>query len=377
MCMNAGFKKKLFGFLMFASISGCKEPYDPPTIIKNPHYLVVDGFLENGSDPTSIKLSRTRNFNDSLSYIPELNAQVQVIGDGGDTYSLSEQGNGVYAINSLFLSAFEKYQLQIITEDGRKYASDLMVPKQTPPIDSVNWALSDKGVQIYVNTHDPQNNTKYYKWDYEETWQYHAAYDSYFTFENRSLKPRALDKHLFTCWKTLNSTELLLASTDKLSQDIVYLNPVIFIPRESQKLGVKYSIIVKQHAISKESFNYWENLRRNTELTGSLFDPLPSSQLAGNFHCISNPGEQVLGYVDVSAVQEQRIFIDSKDLPWGYIITGCEQTILTPDQFSSYFSSGSLVPISQAGLVNFAGSTADCIDCTLQGGTTTKPLFWP
>jgi hypothetical protein len=46
----------------------------------------------------------------------------------------------------------------------------------TPQLDSVSWKQENNGVRIYASTHDPNNNTRYYKWDYEETWEIHPLF---------------------------------------------------------------------------------------------------------------------------------------------------------------------------------------------------------
>jgi len=356
--------------------AGCKEAYTPPQIKSSPNYLVVDGVLTSG-DSTKIKLSRTRNLNDSLKQSPETGARVEVIGEGSDSYTLSETTSGVYWINYLSLNASEKYRLRISTSDGKLYESDDVVVKQTPEIDSVNWIGNSDGLQLYVNTHDQSNNTRYYRWEYIETWEYHAAFDSYYTYTGGKLQPRPPNDHTYKCWHTQNSTELVLASSAGLSQDIIYRNPVIFIPRGSEKVTVQYSILVKQFALTKESYEYWESLKKSSELTGGIFDPLPS-QLIGNMHCISNPDEKALGYIAASSLTEKRIFIRNSDAgPWPLQGSDCPEIVIPPDSVDYYFGSHIYYPISNHGLTDYSGSYATCTDCSLLGGTLIKPIFWP
>src|SRR5882724_8743830 len=204
--------KIFFIAIAITFMAGCKEAYNPPQIKNSPNYLVVDGVLSSG-DSTKIKLSRTRSFNDSLSYSPETGAKVEVIGEGSDSYSLTETGDGVYFINYLSLNPGEKYQLRINTTDGKQYDSDPLTVKETPPIDSVNWTGDDKGIQIFVNTHDPSNDTRYYRWEYEEVWEYHAAFDSYYTYTGGKLTARDANSHVYVCWHDRPSTELVLANS--------------------------------------------------------------------------------------------------------------------------------------------------------------------
>jgi hypothetical protein len=372
--------------LIFICHAACREPYTTPLVKGNASYLVVDGFLNAGPEATVITLSRTRRLGDSVPLAPELNAQVSVMGEFGELYAFSALSGGVYSIPAMNLNPGEKYMLQILTQNGKKYLSDSVTITPTPAIDSISWkqdttsASSKLGVTIYSNTHDPQNNTKYYRWEYQETWEYHTVFDSFFDYSGGSVVARTNAGHIYSCWRSQPSTSLILASSAKLSQDIIYENPIHFISIGDQRMGVRYSILVKQFAMSKAAYEYWENLKRNTELTGSIFDPQPS-QVTGNIRCTTNPEEPVLGFISASTVQEQRIFVANNSLEhWGFqtIPGDCSTQVVPPDSFNYFFASKQLIPLYQVpNSPNFVSSRPDCVDCTLQGGSSTKPVYWP
>ena len=102
--------------------------------------------------------------------------------------------------------------------------------------------------------------------------------------------------------------------SEKLENDVIYLNPIAFIPGDSEKLMTKYSVMVKQYALTKEAFDFWQTLKKNTESLGSIFDAQPS-QLTGNIKNVNNPEEPVLGYISAGTVQQKRIFIAKAELP--------------------------------------------------------------
>ena len=87
-------------------------------------------------------------------------------------------GDGIYTSSNLGLALNTEYRLKITTANGKEYLSDYMVAKKTPPIDSLEFRQEEKGVQIYVNTHDDSNNTRYYRWDFDETWEIWSYYYS-------------------------------------------------------------------------------------------------------------------------------------------------------------------------------------------------------
>ncbi|HLX92204.1 MAG TPA: DUF4249 domain-containing protein [Puia sp.] len=379
----------IFLLLIFIDDLFCRQPYNPPALAGGVHYLVVDGTIISGNDSTIIYLSRTQNVSDStynFFSVAETGALVSVIGANGDSYDLNEQSAGKYATNQLNLNNSELYRLKIITSNGSQYLSDDMPVRITPPIDSVSWQSESEGVQIYVNTHDPQNNTRYYRWQYTETWEYHPADGSEYIYDpqDTTVIERDTNQMVSTCWQTNQSTDLLLGSSAKLSEDIIYEQPLILIPSESQKLSVEYSILVRQYALDASSFAFWQLLQQSTEQLGSLFDPQPS-QLTGNIHNVSNPNEPVLGFISFATLQEQRIFI-IRPPNWVYPIPiGCNLIRVgnTPDSLVLEYGLGGYAPVtgiiapSSGAIVAYNSAVLSCVDCTLQGGTTTKPSFWP
>jgi hypothetical protein len=106
----------------------------------------------------------------------------------------------------------------------------------------------------------------------------------------------------------------VIASSAKLSSDVIFQAPVTTILSTNEKISVRYSILLRQYALTKEAYEFWENIRKNTEQLGSIFDAQPS-QLQGNIHCISNPTEPVIGFVTITNIQRKRIFIDNSQLP--------------------------------------------------------------
>ena len=138
----------------------CKQEYVPTIEGKSTGFLVVEGFLNSGQGPTTIRLSRSSDLNDT-ALKPEVSAQLNVQGEDGSSFPLFGNGNGEYSIAQLTLDNNVKYRLQIKTFDGKEYVSDYTAVKYTPPIDSITWQIEDDGLRLYVNANDPQNNTKY------------------------------------------------------------------------------------------------------------------------------------------------------------------------------------------------------------------------
>jgi hypothetical protein len=255
-------------------------------------------------------------------------------------------------------------------------------------MDSVSWTKENDGVQIYVTTHDDLNKSIYYRWEYDETWEIHSAYYAFYKYANTNannynIVPRgSAEPNIFYCWKYDTLRNIVLQSSEKLTKDIISLKPLRFISYLDEKLGVRYSIQVRQYALDKEGYQFYELLRKNTESLGTIFDPQPSV-LNSNIHSLSDPKELVIGYIGVATMQQQRIFIDSWQLGLVTynILRECESkdVVNNPDSLAPY-SSPYWWPYDAVfqgpAIKAYKISESRCVDCRLRGGNNTKPSFW-
>ena len=296
----------------------CKKPYNPPAITGNSGFLVVEGVINSGPDSTTIKLSKTVNVSGANATNPVSNAAVAVVSDQGVTFPLTETANGNYVATGLNLDKTHQYRLSIKTSDNKQYQSDLAPVVVTPTIDSIGYNIintdGQTGIQIYANTHDPSNTLKYYRWDYDEAWAFHAKYVSFYVSNGTTLVVRRPDQDVSYCYSSDVSSAIVLGSSAKLKQDVIYQSPIIFIASTSEKIESEYSILLRQYALTADAYNFWTNLKKNTEQLGSIFDAQPT-QLTGNIHCTTNPAEPVIGYVSVCTVASKRVFISNANLP--------------------------------------------------------------
>jgi Domain of unknown function (DUF4249) len=387
--------KILYGLIILLGIMACKEKYVSPVVSPPTGYLVIEGVVNSGQGPTTIKLSRTTALENPQT-LYEKNADVKLEGEDNSVVSFKEKGIGEYMVDSLRLKNSVKYRLNIRTSNGKSYISDYVAAKNNPPIDSVSWVQNTEGVKLFINTHDALNKTRYYLWDYEETWEFHGAYRSYIKY-NVVTKPSAekaylavyrdtlnsafFDSTQYYCWQNFKSNTILLGSTAKLDKDIVNL-PLAAIPRASIKLSVLYSILVKQYSLTPEAYAFLEIMKKNTEQTGSVFDAQPSA-LKGNIYNPKDLDEPVIGYFSICPIQEKRLFIDNLQLSrWGYS-PGCDEVKFINNSDTIRLKALDLVPTRVVPspvpfpiIPEFYAARYDCMNCKLNG-TNDKPSFWP
>jgi hypothetical protein len=374
--MKTPLRYLIFLMMLFAA---CKQVYEPPVITAPNRFLVVEGVINTTpASRTTITLSRTRNLVDTVVTDPIKGAIVRIESKAGSTYLLAEQANGQYVSAQLSLNPNDSYRLRIST-NGTEYNSEFVQAKTTPAIDSITWQ-QDKDVTIYANSHDALNNTRYYRWDFTETWQYRAVYETIWGVSGNLIFLRDPSQQVYNCWATAEANQIAIGTSIKLAQDVIDRAPVTVIPHPSEKIGVRYSILVRQYALTEAAYKYWEILQKNTEQLGTLFDAQPS-QLKGNIRNEANAAEPVIGFVSASSITEKRMFIDNSQLvDWVSLSTGtgCDlkNTPQDPSNFLIYtYPDPNYAPYYfVTGAIILAPKT--CLDCTLRGGTNQKPSFW-
>lgn len=371
---------------MILLFSNCVQEFDPPAQGYQ-NLLVVDAFLSDSEDPFEVRLSRSFPI-DTLAFIPEAGAVVSLFNDSGEIFNLVESdATGVYVFNgNINAQVGRSYTLQIQTRNGNQYASSSVTMIETPDIDSVTFKLEERptaglnGVQIYVNTHDPNNTTWYYRWDWDEAWEFRMPYNSYLIWEDQQIKTR--DEQISRCWKFGRSTSIDISTSKILTEDRISNYPLTYVSTETDRLGIKYSIRVKQFALSEKSYNFWKEMQRVSENLGTLFDPQPSI-IRGNIKNIEDESEVVLGYFQTATVSEQRIFIRRTEIHNTRIpnyFSNCMDSLVGAGLIPAMVEDNWMlvqeeVPESGFPIPSYLMSTKSCIDCRLFG-TNKKPEYW-
>lgn len=364
--------------------SNCVSEFETPSQGYE-NLLVVEAFLSNDDGPFEVRLSRSFPI-DTSAFIAESGAEVSISEESGERYVLSSDPNsGIYYSNTIRGETGKTYQLHIRTRTGQEYESEKVTLRETPEIDSVNFNYEERstaglvGIQIYVNTHDPNNNTWYYRWEWDETWEFYSATPSTHVYENGEIFVR--EDNIYRCWKHHESSSILIATSKNLSQDVISQFPVNYVSSQTDRLRSQYSINVRQYALSEESYNYWIELQKVTETLGTLFDPQPATVFS-NIRNVNNDTEVVLGYFDASSVKEKRIFVTRADFPFIRVpnyYAMCEDSIVSRGMLEEMMQNGYMLAseeVSDFGTLVYRMSDPWCVDCRF-AGTNEKPDFWP
>ncbi len=368
----------LMGIALIVLTGRCLDPYKAPSSEKDVRGLVVDGFFNGADGSCMVTITRTQTLESYEQPPIESGAKVVIDAGTGGQYTLNETTPGTYAIGGVPAPVGSTIRLLVTTYDKIQFESDPVVVLKTPEIDSVTWTNERAGVQIYANAHDEDASNKYFTWKYIETWYYTAKYPTQVTADaEANIIP--LTENILECWTTIPSNEILISTSSAVQGNIGVVSkfPLTIVTWESPKLQLRYSILVEQRSISEQVFQYLEQLKKNTENLGTLFDPLPSAP-QGNIHCITFPDQSVQGMFYASTVTNKRIYINSNDVdrPAGISpTTGYEGCFLVEirqprEDFLHFKPVGSITGPWNVGTTEF------CVDCRLNGGSNIQPAFW-
>lgn len=370
---------------IFAS---CREEFEMDI---DPAYsdptLVVEGFVNVGSPYSEFKLSYTRPLNQTGESTVPGQASVVLEAENGAAYHSILSTNQTYVINHQALSHEQKYRL-VIEADGQRYESEFVDVKSSPEITALTWEQNDKGVNVLVSTEDPTQMSRYYRWEYEETWRYGAAFVSSIILDNNEVRYRNLDELIHLCYQSERSSAILIATSKDLAVDAIHRFPVLLIPNLSEKLSHRYSVLVRQIPVTESAFRYWEQVRESSENLGDLFAPLPSD-IQSNFACVTDPNRSVIGWAEVAKVSEKRIFIDRNDTVefWPHqdeFYSSCmiveesiHQALIDVRNNPGFLLVNEVMnnPASPDP-THYSYSSRKCVDCRVKGGVLERPQYW-
>lgn len=380
-------KKFCLPALFLILTTGCIEPFTP-TINENQRLLVIEGQITDQAGFQYIYISRTSPYNDP-QIMPEPGCYVEVVSDRGNIFQFHENVPGKYQrwMNQGSLVPGTLYKMRVITGDGNEYQSDFnILPPPCPPIDDLYYEIETletndpefplQGIQFYIDVDPHDDIERKFRWELVETWEYEAANLIQYYYDG-ALHPMADPWRFFRCWKTDKIHTIYAKSTQHSADNKIKKYPLNYVSNQSNRLRIRYSLLVKQYSLSDEAFEYWYQLQKQSQESGGLYETQPA-QVTGSIYNVDDPEELVLGYFNVSSVAEKRIFVD-ENFPFRTPGTDCELDTIGPENpfyryvpFPIYLIS--LSPMGQG--PPYGTGRGMCFDCRKGGGITEKPSFW-
>jgi hypothetical protein len=392
--------KPILLLLLVFIISTCIDPFDP-NLKGREALLAVDGLLTNENHSYTVKLSKTTPFQiDELVMVS--GAFLTITDQNGIESRLSEVASGIYKTDSLSFKgeAGNTYTLYIRTKEGTEYRSDPSTMYAVHPIDSIFYLKDQEfinnnteileGIRIFLNSENTGGGM-YFRWIYDEWWKFDIPNPKMYNYIDQNNIPK-VDTLKKVCFTHHGSDEIIIHSGESTVTNRIEKEPILFVASDqSDRLLKQYCINIKQLSLSLPEFQFWEQLKETNEGGGDIFDKQPFS-ISGNIHNISNPGESVLGYFQVSAVEEKRIYILPSDLkPFNLPLYSydCERVEVGLGDYSYLKSFDEIYEIYthngymftepiynlMMGLTKLAFTRPACALCT-EKGSLSPPDFW-
>ena len=379
-------------------LNGCVEPI----IIDISNFenaLVIEATITNEFKYQQIKLTQSFKFEDELPTF-EIDANVKIIDDANVTYLFQENSPGNYvSVNEFSAQANKNYQLLITTNNGSSYSSHTTQLPNINPIEKVYAIretddLGNEGMSIFVDSYDPTGNSKYYRYEYEETYKIIApkwiSKDMIVSPTTFQISFAQKTKEMRTCYNTVLSNTIIQTETTDLSEDRVTRFNVRIIPRDNPIITRRYSILVKQYVQSLEAFTYYKTLNK---LSGSesLFSQNQPGFFNSNVYSLDNQNEKVLGFFEIASVSSKRMYFNYSDFFPNELFPpyfeNCE--VFAPSTFPLPDGSNSVTDFILDGSAKYYRLNTEpklgegpyylvrraCGDCTVLG-TNIKPDFW-
>jgi hypothetical protein len=383
----------------------CIDPYTPE--LKNfESRLVVDALVTDENRSNYVILTRTIENTEDVP-LRVTGATVIINDDLGNSTLLVEKSPGEYRTDSLTFRGApgRTYTLSIETGTGEKYESTPSLMYPVTDIDSIYFSkdqlLSGKtgemtpGISVFIDSRE-ESERSYYRWSYEEWWKFQAPEPKMFDYINDStIVPVAEIK--LTCWANKRSDVIDIENTVQGNSSGFIKKPILFIAsEETNRLLIQYYVEVRQLSLSKEEYQFWELMLQLYESGGDIFDKQPF-QIFSNIHNVTNPGEPIIGYFQVSAAKLIHKYITYNeiaglDLPmYTYDCERIEKGEIdypssspgsqyTFDEINQGFLNSGYTFIKpvyrETGeLFRLVFARPFCAECTVNGSMT-KPPFW-
>lgn len=271
-----------------------------------------------------------------------------------------------------------------------------------------------EGIGIFIDASHSNSDSPYFRYIFDETYKIIAPNWTPFEFEiiqeefevlpdgevrypDVRLVPRAREEMI--CYRTDPSRQIILSNTLGLEEPKLERFLVRFIPRDNPILSHRYSILIQQFGISRESYTFYENLKKFSS-SSLVFSQIQPGLLEGNIRHI-NGDNKAVGYFDIATEITQRIYFNytdffaGEDLPPYFGTVICDRLLSPPlenpnrDGPPALNCPQPLVPRINLGLVEYLevnGSPDQCegpyfVTPTICGdcnviGSNVAPSFW-
>jgi hypothetical protein len=317
-------------------------------------------------------------------FIPVSGCTVLISDDQGNRFSLNEYEQGTYKglIGSAHVFPGASFKVEVLTSDGTRLESDYDTVYECPRVDSVYYLRKDietvnsEGIQFFLDLDGGSTNSRYFRWELTETWEYHVPYPREWYYDGTVHHISPPDYSRTVCWSTGPVRDIFTLTTKGLAKNRYESLPLNYVDNMTSRLLYGYSLLVNQFTMSEAAYSYWDQLRANSGSRGGLYEKQPFTT-EGNLRNLTDPVQKVLGYFGAYSVRSKRIFVRNvENLKMDYSHpckpVGLRKGLIeiSPVDYPAF-----LLGDENGFSLVYLGT--ECVDCLSLGGTNIKPDFWP
>lgn len=385
-------------YILFSGLfaASCVYTYDAKLSIDPDPVIVIDGNIivgEKAQLSVGYMMSLDYKYPDGKRTVSSLSWWVE--DENGTRYMGDDEGKA-----DLSAAPLDHSYRMVVQADGNTYVSGFSKPLEPPVIDDISFDVDESGANI--NTYlSMSGGTGYAAIQMQEIWEFHTDFEQEYdcTFVTGAVGPGTVaptETHPsytylyqslaelgktpnYYCWNKTNSN-LERVMDFGLSGGPAKNYLLSQFSRRSSKICRNYYLKIRVRSLSQEEYRYFSNLTVDEAKMVSLFSPNPG-ELAGNVINLNNPKEKVLGYVSSSRYSSAETYLDNRF----HIVTPepDEDTFLylEKEQLWDYYyrEVNPYRPVRWVPTEGFGMKMGwvhiRCVDCTVMGGTLTKPDF--
>ena len=327
-------RKELLYIVSVALLFVSCEKYYTPKLDKVDSILVIESHLTNDAQQNFVKVTATNGYYDTNTTEPSDGVSVDLIDMQGKTMNALDFGNGYFRFTDTPVPGRE-YKL-VIRHYMDKYESEVV---KMPSLPSIDTAYTEYQVQktYRTNTIGPPvpietpvremyidapitQSLQYYRFAWRAVLQWTITPPS-----TPFGSPPSTNG-----WLSLYDKDqgLINLAGPKLysSASQIKKHPILSIPyeygvyldsKEKNKQG--WILIIDEFGITRESYDFHNELNKQLTAEGNLFDPV-LAQVYGNIHCTTNASKVVLGYFDLSSYRQYRYYFNVWAVDEGKVI---------------------------------------------------------
>jgi len=286
-----------------------------------------------------------------------------------------------------------RYRLRVNISGGEAYQSEWSEVCPAPEIEDVSFVVNQEESKVDLKMNlSSDYESGCYRWDYEETWKYHANFYPLYEYDpvGRTLinhddpQNRDIDWWpYYWCWMHTSSrragVEIAKSLEGNALVDYVFMNYAL----TDGRFMDLYRIELKARSISEECYRYLDTINQYSDLSGSLLSPNPS-EMIGNIRNVNDEDDYAIGYVGASKLARKVLYIDGRKFYTGN--TAKDFQLFNPldaidngsyeDKFYSAYLGGARPVDDYFGDGIVMWTYLRCIDCRSQGGVLEEPDGW-